>query len=98
MPAAVAVRRLLRVEMLSEGGFAVGGAGEPGEAGAGKIGPVITTESVHCVEILEKGGGWATVVAAAGPSTEPVPTSVATAKIEEKATSVATAKTEEKAV
>ena len=78
--------------MGSEDGFAVGGAGEPGEAEADTIGPVVSTESVFCVELLEKGVGWATVVTAAGGSAEPVPTSVGTAKTEAKALS-ATGKT-----
>ena len=74
--------------MRSEGGFAVGGAEEPGDTGVDAIGPVVTTESVPCcVELLEKGVGWATVVAAAGVSAEPVPTSVGTAKTEAKAVS-----------
>ena len=80
MPAAVAIRRRVRAEMRSEGGFAVGGAGEPGETGADTVGPVDTTESVPCVELLEKRAGWATVVATAGASEEPVPTPVGTAK------------------
>ena len=75
--------------MRSEGGFAVEGAGEPGETGADTVWPVVTTESVPCVELLEKGVGWATVVAAAGASAEPVPTSVGKAKTEAKASSAA---------
>ena len=82
LPAVVAVCRRVRVEMRSEDGFAVGGAGEPGETEADADGPVVSTESVPCVELLEKGVGWATVVAAAGASTEPVPTSVGAAKTE----------------
>ena len=79
--------------MRSEGGFAVGGAEEPGDTGVDAIGPVVTTESVPCcVELLEKGVGWATVVAAAGASVEPVPTSVGKAKTEAKVLS-ATGKT-----
>ena len=74
--------------MRSEGGFAVGGTGEPGETGVDTVVPV-TTESVPCVELPEKGIGWATVVAAAGASAEPVPTSVGTAKTETKALSAA---------
>ena len=65
--------------MRSEAGFNVGGAGEPGEAGADVVGPVGSTESVPCVVLLE-GIGWATAVAAAGASAEPAPTSVGTAK------------------
>ena len=69
--------------MRSEDGFTVAGAGEPGEAGADAVGPVVSTESVSCAGFLE-GVGWATAVAAAGASAEPVPTSVGTAKIEAK--------------
>ena len=67
--------------MRSEDGFTVGGAGEPGKAGADAVGPVVSTESVPCVGLLE-GVGWATAVAAAGASAEPVPTSVGTANTE----------------
>ena len=67
--------------MRSEDGFTVGGAGEPGEAGADAVGPVVSTESVPCVGLLG-GVGWATAVATAGASAEPVPTSVGTAKTE----------------
>ena len=74
--------------MRSEDGFTVWGAGEPGEAGADAVGPVVSTESAPCVELLE-GVGWATVVAAAGASAEPVPTSVGTAKTEAKSLSAA---------
>ena len=84
----VAVRRRVRVEMRSEDGFTVGGAGEPGEAGADVVGPVVSTESVPCVGLLE-GVGWATTVAAVGVSTEPAPTSVGTAKTEAKLLSAA---------
>ena len=52
VPAAVAVRRRVRVEMRSEDGFTVGGAGEPGEAGADAVGPVVSTASVPCVGLL----------------------------------------------
>ena len=63
------------METWSEDGFTVGGAEEPGEAGA----DAVPTASVPCVGLLE-GVGWATAVAAAGASAEPVPTSVGTAK------------------
>ena len=53
MPAAVALRRRVRLEMRSEHGFAVGGAGESDEAGADVVGPVVSTESVPCVGLLE---------------------------------------------
>ena len=69
------------VEMWFQHGFTVGGAGEPGEAGADAVGPVVSTESVPWVGLLE-GVSWGTDVAAAGASAEPVPTSVGTAKIE----------------
>ena len=84
MPDAVALRRRVRVEMPFEDGFAVGGAGESGEKGVNTVGPVVSKVSVACVELLEKGVGWETVVAAAGASAEPVPTSVGTAKTEAK--------------
>ena len=74
--------------MRSEGGFTVGGAGEPGEAGADEVGPVVSTESVPCVGLLE-GVGWATAVAAAEASAEHAPTSVGTAKTEAKSLSAA---------
>ena len=67
--------------MRSEDGFTVGGAGEPGEGGADAVGPVVSGKSVPCVGIFE-GVGWATGVAAAGASAEPVPTSVGTANTE----------------
>ena len=89
MPAVVAVHRRVRMEMRYEGAFAVGGAGAPGETGADTVGPVVTTEAVPCVELLEKGVGWATVVAAAGACAEPVPTSVGTAKTQAKSLSAA---------
>ena len=73
--------------MRSEDGFAAGGAGEPSETAADTVGPVVPTESVPCVELLEKGAGWATFVAAAGASAELVPTSVCMAKTEAKALS-----------
>ena len=72
--------------MRSEDGFTVGGAGEPGEAGADAVGPVVSTESVPCVGLLE-GVDWATTVAAVGASAEPAPTSVGTAKTEAKSLS-----------
>ena len=72
--------------MRSEDGFTDWGAGEPGEAGTDAVGPVVSTESVPCVELLE-GVGWATVFVAAGASAKPVPTSVGTAKTEAKSLS-----------
>ena len=67
--------------MRSEDGFTVGGAGEPGEAGADTVGPIVPAESVPCVGLLE-GVGWATAVVAAVAIAESVPTSVGTAKTE----------------
>ena len=72
--------------MRSEDGLTFGDAGEPGEAGADEVGPVVSTESVHCVGLLNR-VGWATAVAAAGASAEPASTSVSTAKTEEKSLS-----------
>ena len=72
--------------MRSEDGFTVGDAGEPGEAGADAVGPVVSTESIPCVGLLE-GVGWATAVAEVGASADPVPTSVGTAKTEAKSLS-----------
>ena len=67
--------------MRPQDGITVGGIGEPDEAGADAVGPVVSTESVPCVGFLER-VGWVTAVAAAGASAEPVPTSVGTAKTE----------------
>ena len=75
--------------MRSKDGFAVGGAGGPGGTGADTVGPAVSPESVSCVELLKKEVGWPTVVAAAGTSAEPVPTSVGAAKNEAKALSAA---------
>ena len=72
--------------MQSEDGVTVGGAGEPGEAEADAVGPVVLTNSVPCVGLLEE-VGWATAVEAAGASAEPAPTSVGTAKTEAKSLS-----------
>ena len=74
--------------MRFEDGFTVGGAGEPGEAEADAVGPVVLTNSVPCVGLLEE-VGWATAVEAAGASAEPAPTSVGTAKTEAKSLSAA---------
>ena len=74
--------------MRSEDDFTVEGAGEQGEAGADAVGPVVSTESVLCVGLFE-GVDWATAVAAAGSSAEPVLTSVGTVKTEAKAVSAA---------
>ena len=72
----------------SEDGFTVGGTGEPGGAGADAVGPVVSTESVPCVGLVE-GLGWATAVGAAGVSAEPVPITVGTAKTGAKSLSAA---------
>ena len=88
VPAVVAVRRRVRVEMRSEDGFTVWGAGEPGEAGVDAVGPVVSTESAPYVGLLER-VGWAMAVPATWASAEPLPTSVGTAKTEAKAVSVA---------
>ena len=69
--------------MRSEDGFTVGGAREPGKAGADAVGPVVSTESVLCVGLLERVSS-ATVVAAAGASAEPALTSMDTAKTDPK--------------
>ena len=87
--AAVDVRRRVRVEMRTEGDFAVGGAGMPGEAGADTVGPVVAAESIPCVDLLEKGVGWAAIVTAAGVSAEPVPPSVDTSRTASNAASAA---------
>ena len=41
------------MEMRSEDGFTLGGAGEPAEAGADAVKLVVSTESVSCVGLLE---------------------------------------------
>ena len=74
--------------MRPEDGFTVGGAGEPDEAGADAVVPVVSTESVPYVGLLE-GFDWATAVGAVGASAEPAPTSVGTAKTEVKLLSAA---------
>ena len=50
--AAVAVRWRVRVELRSQDGFTVRGIGEPGEAGADSVGPVVSTASVPYVGFL----------------------------------------------
>ena len=74
--------------MRFEDSLTVWGAGEPGKAEADAVGPVVSTESVPCVELLE-GVSCATVVAAVGASAEPVPTSAGTSKTEAKSLSAA---------
>ena len=88
-PAAAAVRRRVRVEMLPENGKAVGGAGSPGDEGADAAGSMVAAESTSCEVLVGEGTCWATAVAAAGSSAELVPPSEGTAKSEEKAVSAA---------
>ena len=76
------------MEIRSDDGFTVLGAGESGVDEVDAVGPVVATESVSWVELLD-GDGWATVVVAAGTSAEPAPTSVGTAKTEAKSLSAA---------
>ena len=83
MPAAVAERRRVRVEMRSEKGVIVWGVGEPGEAETGAVGPVDLTGSVPCTELRE-GVGWAIDVVAAGASAESSLATVGTVKTEAK--------------
>ena len=78
----------VRVETRFEDGLTVWGARQPGEAETDTVGPVVSTESVPCVYLLD-GVCWATVVAESGASPEPVPTSVGTAKTEAKSLSAA---------
>ena len=42
----------VRVEIRSQDGFTVGGIGEPDEAGADAVGPVVSTASVPYVGLL----------------------------------------------
>ena len=84
-----AVLRRVRVEMRLEGGKAVGGAGSPCGEGADAAGSVIAAESAPCEMLDGKGACWATLVAAAGASAEPVPLPGGTAKTESKAVSAA---------
>ena len=86
---AATVLRRVRVEMRPEGGKAVGGAGSPCGEGADAPGSVISAESAPC-EVLDVGKAcWATLVAAAGDSAEPVPSPEGTAEAEVKAVSAA---------
>ena len=78
-PSGDAVRRRLRCQRRRKARRDRSGHGQP----------VVTTESVPRVGLLEKGVGWEVVVAAAGASVEPMPTSVGTAKTEAKAVSAA---------
>ena len=75
--------------MRSKGGVVDEGAGVPIEAKTDTVGPVVAAESVSCVELLVRGVGWATDVAAARASLGPVPHSMGTAKTEPKTVSVA---------
>ena len=79
LPAAVAERRRIRVEMRSEKGVIVYGAGDPGEVMTGPVGPVDSTGLVPCTELRE-GVGWAIDVVAVGASAESPLATVGTAK------------------
>ena len=73
--------------MRPEGGKAVGGAGSPCGEGSDAAGAVVSAESAPC-GVLDVGGAcWATLVAAAWASAEPVPPPEGTAKTEAKALS-----------
>ena len=75
--------------MRPEGDKAVGGAGSPCGEEVDAAGSVISAQSAPS-EVLDVGGAWwATLVAAAGASAEPVPPPEGTAKTEAKAVSAA---------
>ena len=74
--------------MRPEGGKPVGGAGSPCGEGVDAGGSVITAESAPCEVFDREGAYWATILAAAGASAEPVPPSEGTAKTEANAESV----------
>ena len=59
------------------------------QAAKGGGGSVVTVESAPCEVFVGEGVCWATAVAAAGASAEPVPPSEGTAKTESKAVSAA---------
>ena len=85
VPAAAAVCRHARVEMRPEGGKAFPGAGLQGGEGADATESVITVESSSCRVLVERGARWATTVAAAGASGEPLSPLERTTKTEAKA-------------
>ena len=82
---AAAVLRRVRMEMRPEGRKAVGCAWSPVDEGADEAASVFAVESAPYEVIVGKGACWATAVAAAGASAEPVPPSGGTAKTEAKA-------------
>ena len=88
-PVAAAVLRRVRVEMWPEGGMAVGGAESPCGEGADAGGSVIAAELTPCEVPNGEEPCWATLVAAAEASAEPVPSSEGTAKTKAKAVSAA---------
>ena len=61
----------------------------PKKAETDTVEPVVAAEYVSCVELLDRGDGCATVVAATRASVEPVPPSVGMAETEAKTVSVA---------
>ena len=73
--------------MRPEGGKAVGGAGSPDGEGVDAARSVIAAESAPREVLDGEGACWATVIAAAGASTEPMPPSEGAAKTEAKAVS-----------
>ena len=77
------------MEIRPEGGKAAVGAGSPCGEGADAAGSVIAAESAPCEVLDGQGACWATLVAAARASTEPVPPSEGTAKTKAKAMSAA---------
>ena len=84
-----AVRQRVRLGMGPEGGKVVGGAGSPGGEGVDVGRSVIAAESVPCEMFVGEGACWATAVAAAWASAEPVPPLETTAKTESKTLSAA---------
>ena len=61
----------------------------PSKAETNTVEPVVVTESVFCVELLDRGVDCAMGVAAANASAEPVPPSMGMAKTEAKTVSAA---------
>ena len=79
-PVVVAVRRI---------GVADGGAGVPIKADKDTVESVVAAEFVSCVDLLDKGVGCTTVIAAARFSAKPVPPSMGMAKTKAKTVSAA---------
>lgn len=77
---AAAVLRRVWVEMRPEGGKTVRDTDLSRGQGAETAGSVIAAECSRCEVLVARGACWATVVAAAGTSAEPVPPSEGTAK------------------